>query len=61
MLFIDMQMLIINTRKIMTKIENPHNLSIGIYVIFMDGQCDKSCLLVVFSGLKIHLNLIKIS
>ena len=34
-------------------------LSIWMQIIYTDGQCHKSCLQMVLSGLKIHLNLIK--
>ena len=42
------------------KIRN-HNISgTGMEIIYIDGQCQKSCLQIVLSRLKIHLNLIKI-
>ena len=59
-LFIDMWKLLINAWKIMTKIKNLSIWTIGTYIIFTNGQCHKSSLYMVLSGLKIHLNLIKI-
>ena len=35
---------IIITWKIMIKIKNHYILSIGMWIIYMDGQCQKSCL-----------------
>ena len=32
-----------------------------MFIVYMDALCYKSCLHMVLSGLKIHLNLIKIS
>ena len=36
------------------------SLTVGMEIIFMDGQYHKRCLQVVLSGLKMHLNLLKI-
>ena len=44
----------------MIEVKNHHILSIRTKIIHMGGHCHKSCLLVVLSGLKIHLNLVKI-
>ena len=42
-------------------IKNLWILSIGEQIVYMDGQCHKSCLQMVLSGFKIHPNLLKIS
>ena len=47
--------LITNTWKIMIKIKNHRILSIRISIVCIDGQCRKSYLWLVLSGLKNHL------
>ena len=43
MQFISMQKLITNIRKIMIKIKNHHIFNTGMQIIYMVGQCGKSC------------------
>ena len=59
-LVIDMRKLITNTWTIMIKIKNCHILNIVMWIIYVDGQCHKSCMQMTFNELKIFLNLMKI-
>ena len=56
-----MEKLMKNTWKIMIKTKNCNIWSIGMQIIYIDGQCHKSCLEMTLNGLKIFLNLMKIS
>lgn len=40
--------------------KNQYSLSIGMWIIYTDGQCHRSFPKMILSGLKIYLNLVKI-
>ena len=43
----------------MIRVKNRHIFNNGMKIIYMDGQCHKSCLQMTLNGLKIFLNLMK--
>ena len=40
--------------------KNKESLYLGTSTTYTDGQCRKSCLIVVLRGLKVHINLVTI-